>query len=66
MVDGGYVGGRIFVNAGGLTVSLRPVGDDGWWEGRFNDSSVVVRGSGESDAGASQVEVTAGSGGASS
>lgn len=66
VVDGGFVGGRIFVNAEGLTVSLRPAGDDGGWEGRFNDSSVVVGGSGEGGGGAGLVEITVGSGGASS
>lgn len=56
---GEYLGGRIFVNPAGLTVSLRPAGDDNGWEERFNAGSVVVGGSGESTLG-SGVTVTEG------
>jgi len=62
VVDGGFLGGRVFVNGEGLVVSLRPEGDEEW-EGRFNGSSVVVGGGGEGGGDKGLVEVTAGSGG---
>ena len=54
-----YVGGRIFVDDAGLTISLRPVGDDGDWEERFNSSSVVVGQSGRSNPAVGTTEITA-------
>lgn len=65
VVDGGFVGGRVFVNGEGLVVSLSPEGDGGW-EGRFNGSSVVVGGSGVGGGDKGLVEVTAGSAGGGS
>ena len=60
-----YVGGRIFVNPAGLTLSLRPVGNDNGWEERFNTSSVVMgqSTSEEGATGAGLTQVTAGSSG---
>lgn len=45
-MEGEYLGGRIFVNPAGLTVLLRPAGDDDGWEQRFDAGSVVVGGVG--------------------
>ena len=39
--DSQYLGGRIFLNEQGLTLSLRP-GVDMNWEERFNQSSITV------------------------
>ena len=40
VADQQYLGGRIFLNDQGLTVSLRPAADADWEE-RFNESSVI-------------------------
>ena len=56
----GYIGGRMFVDEAGLTVSLRPAGNDDVWEERFNASSVVVGQSGETIVSTGVTEVTAG------
>lgn len=59
VMQGDFLGGRILVNPAGLTLSLRPAGDDNGWEERFNAGSVVVGASGESTLG-SGVTVTQG------
>ncbi|KAL8647245.1 MAG: hypothetical protein Q9226_006510, partial [Calogaya cf. arnoldii] len=53
------IGGRIFVNEAGLTVSVRPGGDDHDWEERFNKDSVVAGSDVDSDVGASLGQITA-------
>ena len=40
VADQQYLGGRIFLNEQGLTLSLRPAAEEDWQE-RFNDSSVI-------------------------
>ena len=40
VADQQYLGGRIFLNDQGLTLSLRPAAEEGWEE-RFNESSII-------------------------
>ena len=40
VLDQQYLGGRIFLNDQGLTLSLRPAAEEDWEE-RFNESSVI-------------------------
>lgn len=61
IIHGDSVGGRIFVNEAGLTVSLIPAGDDHGWEEKFNEGSVVVVSSSESGLAAGLNQITAAS-----
>lgn len=57
VADSQYLGGRIFLNEQGLTLSLRPSVEVDWEE-RFNQSSVVARPSSDTIAGPTLYTVT--------